>query len=211
MAHAIELIVGLGNPDPAHLPTRHNAGFWLVDLIARECGAVFKPNRRLAGALAEVEIQGQRVRLLKPQTYMNDSGRSVAAAMSYFKIPPERMLVAYDELDLDPGRAQLKFDGGHGGHNGLRDVVECVGSEFWRLRLGIGHPEPGRREAVVGYVLRRPTPEELEKILESVAAAAKAIPVLLEQGPERAMTQLHSRGRQSKPHRKAQNDAVADD
>jgi PTH1 family peptidyl-tRNA hydrolase len=141
---------------------------------------------------------------------MNNSGRAVAAALSYFKIAPQRMLVAYDELDLEPGRAQLKFDGGHGGHNGLRDVVSAVGSEFWRLRIGIGHPGPGRGNEVVSYVLHRPSPDEQEKILDAVVAAAEIIPILLNEGPERAMTRLHSRGRTPKPYRKAP-DAEAED
>jgi len=193
MSHAIELIVGLGNPGGEHLQDRHNAGFWLVDLIARECGATFNADKRLHAETADVTIGTARVRLLKPQTYMNDSGRSVLATLSYFKIPPEHMLVAYDELDLEPGRAQLKFDGGHGGHNGLRDIVAHIGKAFWRLRLGIGHPGPGRKSEVTGYVLRRPTADQLELMLEAISAAAESIPVFLDHGPERAKTQLHTR------------------
>ena len=199
MTQAIELIVGLGNPGGEHLQDRHNAGFWLADLIARESGAAFKADKRLQAETADVTIGSDRIRLLKPQTYMNASGRSVAATLSYFKIPPERMLVAYDELDLAPGRAQLKFDGGHGGHNGLRDIVTHIGKAFWRLRLGIGHPGPGRKNEVSGYVLHRPTAEQLELMLEAITAAAEAVPVFLGQGAERAKTQLHTRTKAPRP------------
>ena len=202
MSQAIELIVGLGNPGAEHLQTRHNAGFWLADLLAREAGASFKRDKRLQAEITDVVIGNARLRLLKPQTYMNASGRSVSAALSYFKIAPENILVAHDELDLAPGRAQLKFDGGHGGHNGLRDIIAHVGSGFWRLRLGIGHPGPGQKDQVVDYVLHRPTAEQLELILDAVSAAAEAVPVLLSQGPERAKTQLHSRGSSPRPYRK---------
>jgi PTH1 family peptidyl-tRNA hydrolase len=194
MAQAIDLIVGLGNPGSEHLETRHNAGFWLADLIALRAGASFKADRRLQAEIADVLIGGDRVRLLKPQTYMNDSGRSVAAALNYYKISPERMLVAHDELDLVPGRAQLKFDGGHGGHNGLRDIAATSGTAFWRLRVGIGHPGPGRKGEVVGYVLRRPSNEQRDQMVDAIAASADAIETFLQLGPERAKTQLHSRG-----------------
>lgn len=202
MSQAIQLIVGLGNPGAEHLQDRHNAGFWLADLLARETGATFKRDKRLQAEIADITIGADRLRLLKPQTYMNASGRSVAAALAYFKIPSERMLIVHDDLDLEPGRAQLKFDGGHGGHNGLRDVIACIGSAFWRLRLGIGHPGPGLKDQVVDYVLQRPTAEQLEATLEAIVAAAEAIPVFLTQGPERAKTQLHSRGSEPRPYRK---------
>lgn len=199
MGQTIELIVGLGNPGAEHAQDRHNAGFWLVDLIARECGATFKADKRLQAETTDVTIGGDRIRLLKPQTYMNNSGRSVAATLSYYKISPEGMLVAYDELDLEPGRAQLKFDGGHGGHNGMRDIVAHIGKAFWRLRLGIGHPGPGRKDEVSGYVLRRPTAEQLDLMLEAIVAGAEAIPVFLSHGPERAKTQLHTRTKEPRP------------
>ena len=143
MGQQIELIVGLGNPGPEHQRTRHNAGFWFADLLARAHGGSFKAENRFHGMTAEVRLDTHRIRLLKPQTFMNDSGRAVTAMASYYKIPLANVLIAYDDLDLEPGRAQLKFDGGHGGHNGMRDVVQCVGKAFWRLRLGIGHPGKG--------------------------------------------------------------------
>jgi PTH1 family peptidyl-tRNA hydrolase len=205
MEHSIELIVGLGNPGPEHLPTRHNAGFWFADLLAREHGAAFRAESRFYGDVAEVRIGAHRFRVLKPQTYMNDSGRAVAAITAYFKIPPEHVLVAHDELDLEPGRAQLKFDGGHGGHNGMRDVVECIGNAFWRLRLGIGHPGPGLREQVVNYVLQRPSAADEDEILEAVAASVKVIPVFLSEGAERAKTRLHSRKAEPRPDTRSGN------
>lgn len=200
MVNRIELIVGLGNPGAAHLTNRHNAGFWFADLLAHAHNGTFRADKRFHGEAAEVTIAGQRIRLLKPLTYMNESGRAVAAVVAYYKVPLEHLLVAYDELDLEPGRVKLKFDGGHGGHNGLRDVVNCVGSAFWRLRFGIGHPGPGRRDEVTRYVLQRASPEEETEILEAVAAAVEIIPVFLDQGEDRATTRLHSRGAEARPN-----------
>ncbi len=194
MGQQIELIVGLGNPGPEHQRTRHNAGFWLADLLARAHGGSFKAENRFHGMTAEVRLDTHRIRLLKPQTFMNDSGRAVTAMAAYYKIPLANVLIAYDDLDLEPGRAQLKFDGGHGGHNGMRDVVQCVGKAFWRLRLGIGHPGKGRREEVVNYVLRQASSADEEQILNAINAAIDVLPVILEQGAERAKTELHSRG-----------------
>ena len=193
MDDSLELVVGLGNPGLEHRRARHNAGFWFVDLLAQRYGGKFRVRRRLYGDTAEITVQGHRIRLLKPMTYMNDSGRAVAAATAYYKIPTERTLVVYDELDLVPGRAKLRFNGGPGGHNGVRNVAECVGRDFWRLRLGIGHPGPGRKDRVIGYVLRRPPADEHGAILDTVLAAADALEVFLEKGAERAKTQLHSR------------------
>ena len=199
MGSPLELIVGLGNPGPEHLSTRHNAGFWFVDLLAREHGGAFRFENRFHGEIAEINVAGHRIRMLKPTTYMNDSGRAIAAMTAYYKTPPEHVLVAYDELDLAPGRVQLRFDGGHGGHNGMRNVVECVGKAFWRLRLGIGHPGPGRKDQVVNYVLQRPSSVDQEAILDAVVASIDALPVFLDKGAERAKTQLHSRGNGKKP------------
>jgi peptidyl-tRNA hydrolase, PTH1 family len=189
----IDLIVGLGNPEPQYLMTRHNLGFWFVDLLAREYGASFRREKKLNGESTEIVVAGHRLRLLKPLTFMNLSGRSVAAAAAFYKTPAERILVAYDELDLPPGSAKLKFGGGDAGHNGMKSVIEGIGREFWRLRLGIGHPGPGRRDEVVGYVLRRPSPEDEELMLEAVGFAIETLPVLVELGGERAKNQLHGR------------------
>jgi len=197
MGTEIDLIVGLGNPGPEYQVTRHNAGFWFVDLLAREHGGRFGKERKLKGETAEVRIAGRRVRLLKPMTQMNLSGESVQAAMSYYKIPVENVLVAYDELDLPPGRVQLKFDGSGAGHNGVGSVIEHVGTKFWRLRFGVGHPrdraEPGRRRDVIDHVLERATPEEEAEILATIGEAVVVVPVILEEGAERAKNRLHRR------------------
>jgi PTH1 family peptidyl-tRNA hydrolase len=192
MGQPIDLIAGLGNPDPEHLVTRHNAGFWFLDALAAQHGAVFSTDRKLEGATAEVQIAGRRVRLLKPMTYMNHSGRSLAKTVGYYKIPLEHVLVVYDELDLPPGRVKLKFDGGHAGHNGMRSVIEHVGTALWRLRIGVGHPGPGRKEQVLGHVLRRASSSEEELILDSIRNALDCVPVLIEQGPELAKNRLHA-------------------
>ncbi|HEX7079501.1 MAG TPA: aminoacyl-tRNA hydrolase [Gammaproteobacteria bacterium] len=195
MRQRLDLIVGLGNPGAKYQLTRHNAGFWFVDLLARDQGASFSPDKKLRGETAEVVIAGKRIRLLKPMTWMNLSGQAVAAAIHYYKIEPEHVLVVYDEIDLPPGRAKLKFDGGHAGHNGLRDIVEHIGTAFWRIRIGVGHPGPGRRDEVVDYVLQRAGPEEEQLILDTVADAIAILPIFIEEGPERATHRLHSRHR----------------
>jgi PTH1 family peptidyl-tRNA hydrolase len=201
MGTPIELIAGLGNPGAKYETTRHNAGFWFVDLLAQEHGGRFGTDRKLRAETAEITLAGQRIRLLKPQTYMNLSGESVGAAIRYFKIPVEHVLVAYDELDLPAGRAQLKHGGGTAGHNGATSVVEHVGPAFWRLRFGVGHPRDAAsaRRDVVDHVLTRAAADEEGLIREALRAAADVLPVLLEQGAERAMNRLHARKRPAKP------------
>jgi len=195
MGTEIDLIVGLGNPGPEYQTTRHNAGFWFVDLLAREHGARFGNERKLKGETAEVRIAGRRVRLLKPMTYMNSSGESVHAAVSYYKIPVEHVLVAYDELDFPAGRVQLKFDGSGAGHNGVGSVIEHLGTKFWRFRFGVGHPrdraQVGARRDVIDHVLERATPEEEDQILATIGDAVKLVPVIIEEGAERAKNRLH--------------------
>jgi PTH1 family peptidyl-tRNA hydrolase len=191
MGQPIDLIAGLGNPDPEYLTTRHNAGFWLVDALARAHGATFSSNKKLEADTAEITLGGRRIRLLKPMTYMNESGRALARATSYFKIPTEQVLIAYDELDLAPGVARLKFGGGHAGHNGMRSVMAHLGPGFWRIRIGVGHP--GERGKVRSHVLRRAPTSEEEMILEAIGDAIAVLPVLITDGSERAMTQLHTR------------------
>src|SRR5215471_10861154 len=195
MGTEIDLIVGLGNPGPAYQTTRHNAGFWFADLLAREHGGKFAAERKLKGDVAEVRIAGRRVRLLKPMTHMNSSGESVQAAASYYKIPVERVLVAYDELDFPPGRVQLKFDGSGAGHNGVGSVIEHIGTKFWRFRFGVGHPRDRARESdrreVIDHVLERASPEEEAMILEAIGDAVRAVPAIIEHGAERAKNRLH--------------------
>jgi PTH1 family peptidyl-tRNA hydrolase len=197
MGTQIDLIVGLGNPGPEYATTRHNAGFWFADLLAKENGGTFTSARKLQGDSAEIKIAGHRIRLLKPMTYMNLSGQSVSATINYYKIPVEHVLVAYDELDLPPGRVQLKFDGGSAGHNGIANVIEHIGTKFWRLRFGVGHPrdntQPSVRKAVIDHVLERASAAEGDAIRATLREAADILPVLLEQGGERAKNRLHTR------------------
>ncbi len=198
MGTPIDLIVGLGNPGAEYEATRHNAGFWFVDLLAREHGGRFSQQRKLQGEMAEIAVAGRRIRLLKPMTYMNLSGQSVAATVHYYKVPTENVLVAYDELDLPPGRAQLKFDGSSAGHNGISSVIEHIGTKFWRLRFGIGHPRdqeraPGERKGVIDHVLKRAGGTEETTLREKLREAAELLPLLLEQGAERAKNRLHTR------------------
>jgi peptidyl-tRNA hydrolase, PTH1 family len=191
----LRIIVGLGNPGPEHLVTRHNAGYWFVDLLARRHGTEFRDYRKFSGETAHIRVGEQAIILLKPTTYMNRSGMSIRQLSEFFKISPADILVAHDELDLPVGSVRLKYGGGHGGHNGLRDTIAHIGDGFWRLRLGIGHP--GNKAEVIDYVLTRAPPAEEELILEAVNTAADCVPLMLEQGAERAMTKLHSRASKS--------------
>jgi PTH1 family peptidyl-tRNA hydrolase len=197
MGTPIDLIVGLGNPGPEYAATRHNAGFWFVDLLAKGHGGALARERKLQGEAAEIAIGGQRIRLLKPTTYMNLSGQSVGAAVNYYKIPTEHVLVAYDELDLPSGRAQLRFDGSSAGHKGVTSVIEHIGPKFWRLRFGIGHPrdneQAGGRKEVIDHVLKRADGHEEAALREKLKGAADLLPLLLEHGAERFKNRLHTR------------------
>jgi PTH1 family peptidyl-tRNA hydrolase len=187
----LRVVVGLGNPGPEHRLTRHNAGFWFVDLLARRHGGEFRDYRKFSGETARIGMDGREVILLKPTTYMNRSGLSIRQLSDFYKIEPQDILVAHDELDLPVGTVRLKQGGGHGGHNGLRDAIAHIGDGFWRLRLGIGHP--GKKAEVIDYVLTRAPSAEEDLILEAIASAADCMPLLIEHGAERAMTKLHSR------------------
>jgi len=188
---SIRLIVGLGNPGAEHLRTRHNAGFWFVDALATAEGARFGFENKLHGETARVHIAGEQVWLLKPTTYMNKSGISVASALRYWKIEPEEMLVAHDDLDLPPGTVRLKFDGGHGGQNGLRDIMGHLGhGKFHRLRVGIGHP--GHKDQVTPWVLGRPSATDETAILDGVARALDVLPLAVDGQFDKAMQQLHT-------------------
>ncbi len=186
-----DLIVGLGNPGARYAETRHNAGFWFVDALARDAGASFSLQSRFHGELASLRHAGREVRLLKPATFMNHSGQSVAALARYFKIPLGSILVVHDELDLPPGAVRLKRGGGHGGHNGLRDLIAHLGKDFWRLRVGIGHP--GHRDKVIGYVLERAGRGEQALIDSALDDALREVPQLLDGALEKTMHALHSR------------------
>ena len=188
----LRLIVGLGNPGPEHARTRHNAGFWFVDALAEQAGVRFGLESKLFGETAKVEIGGQTVWLLKPATFMNLSGKSVTAALRYWKIEPEEMLVAHDELDLPPGTARLKFDGGHGGQNGLRDTMRLLGhGKFHRLRIGIGHP--GHKDKVTPWVLGRPSVADDASIGRAIDDALLALPLAVRGNFMDAMTKLHTK------------------
>lgn len=188
---AIRLIVGLGNPGREYESTRHNAGFWWVDELARAQNLNFRSESKFHGLTARGQLHGQEVFLLKPQTFMNVSGRAVGALAQFYKIAPAEMLVVHDELDMPPGGIKLKLGGGHGGHNGLKDIIAQLGSrDFWRLRIGIGHP--GDRAEVVNYVLNDPRREERELIDEAMQKAQNVAHLVIEGKIEAAMLKLHS-------------------
>lgn len=187
----IRLIAGLGNPGPEYELTRHNAGFWLVDALA---GGMLVRESRYNALAAKKTIAGQTVWLLEPQTYMNRSGQSVGALANFFKIAPEEVLVVHDELDLPPGAAKIKKGGSSGGHNGLKDITAALGTQdYWRLRIGIGHPRSlNLQQQVVDFVLHRPRKEEQPLIDEAIARSLDVIPLLCEGKFEAAMMRLHT-------------------
>lgn len=187
----LKLIVGLGNPGPEYAQTRHNAGFVFVDELAARHGGKFRNESRHKGELARIRIGAEELWLLKPMSFMNNSGGPVHSVATFYKVAPESILVAYDELDFPAGTVKLREGGGAGGHNGMRDVIAQLGDAFWRLRIGIGHP--GNRDAVLSYVLGRPRPEDARLINESIAAAADVVPTILAEGPQKAMNRLHTR------------------
>ena len=187
----IKLFVGLGNPGPEYEATRHNAGFWWIDALARELGATLVPERSYWGLVARTNVQGESRWLLQPQTFMNLSGKSVAALARFFKIQPHEILVAHDELDFAPGQVKLKRGGSHGGHNGLRDIHAQLGSpDYWRLRIGIGHP--GAKAEVVHWVLKKPAPDQRVLIEDSITHALQAKDALLAGDMEKATLQIHT-------------------
>lgn len=189
---AIKLIVGLGNPGSEYRGTRHNAGADFVEELARQCGTTLQDDAKFFGLTGRAQFAGHDLRLLVPTTFMNRSGKSVAAMATFFKIAPEEMLIAHDELDIPAGTARFKQGGGHGGHNGLRDIVPSLGNSnnFYRLRVGIGHP--GHASKVTGYVLGKPGADDRIRIDASIDEAISALPLLLSGDDTKAMTQLHS-------------------
>ncbi len=190
-ASPLKLIVGLGNPGPQYEHTRHNVGFWFVDLLAQKHGERFKAENRFHGQVCRIRIDGHDCRMLKPMTFMNRSGQALIALAAYFEIAPEQILVAHDELDLPAGTVRLKLGGGgHAGHNGLRDIMGRFGSrDFHRLRIGIDHPQD--RSRVVDYVLSRPGSADREAIEEALEQAADTLPELLAGEFQRVMNRLH--------------------
>ncbi|MFZ2389330.1 MAG: aminoacyl-tRNA hydrolase [Polaromonas sp.] len=187
----IKLFVGLGNPGPEYEATRHNAGFWWIDALSRELKVPLSLDKNYHGQVARTTVNGQTVWLLKPLTFMNLSGKSVAALARFFKISPDEILVAHDELDIVPGQVKLKFGGSHAGHNGLRDIHAQLGSpDYWRLRLGVGHP--GDKAEVVNWVLKKPSQEHRVAIEDCIARCLKAVPELLRGEMEKATMMIHT-------------------
>ncbi|MBP9904076.1 MAG: aminoacyl-tRNA hydrolase [Rhodoferax sp.] len=192
----IRLFVGLGNPGPEYSATRHNAGFWWIDALAQLTKATLLMEKGFHGLVARTSVEGQAIWLLQPQTFMNQSGKSVAALANFFKIAPQEILVAHDELDIAPGEAKLKLGGSHAGHNGLRDIHAQLGSDqYWRLRLGIGHP--GNRADVIHWVLKKPSPDDRIAITHSIDRAVTALGHLVRGELETATRLIHT----SKPPR----------
>lgn len=192
MTASIQLIVGLGNPGSEYAGTRHNAGEDFVRELARVSGVSLKKDSKYFGEVAEVFFAGHKLRLLVPHTFMNRSGKAVAALAGFYKIEAPQMIIAHDELDIPPGSARFKFDGGHGGHNGLRDIIPALGNrkDFHRLRVGIGHP--GSAKQVSNYVLSKASQGDREAIAASIDEALRALPLLLDGEAGKAMTRLHS-------------------
>ncbi|MEW8189763.1 MAG: aminoacyl-tRNA hydrolase [Candidatus Thiodiazotropha endolucinida] len=189
--HPIKLIVGLGNPGPDHEETRHNAGFWFVDRLARQNNQPFRNELRHHGLVCKLNIAGKEIRLLKPITYMNRSGQAVSSLANYFRISPNEILVVHDELDLEPGQVRLKTGGGHAGHNGLRDIMSALGSrDFHRLRIGIDHPND--RNMVVNYVLGRPSKSDREAIDGAIDDAIECLDEVIKGELSKVMNRLHS-------------------
>lgn len=192
MADTIQLVVGLGNPGAQYESTRHNAGEDFVRALARDTGAMLRRDAKMHGEVGEALLAGHKLRLLVPDTFMNRSGKAVAALAGFYKIDPRAILIAHDELDLPPGTARFKLDGGHGGHNGLRDIIPALGNrrDFYRLRVGIGHP--GSAKQVSGYVLSKAPPADRDATRDAIDEALRALPLLLDGDMTRAMTRLHS-------------------
>jgi len=188
----LKVIVGLGNPGSKYTETRHNAGFWFIEEVARKYSAIFRPEKKFHGEIAKVSIEGKDIWLLKPDTFMNRSGLAIQSLLSFYRITADQLLVAHDEIDLPPGTAKLKTGGGHGGHNGLRDIISQLGSkEFHRLRIGVGHP--GTKDQVVDYVLRQASRDDQILIDRDIDDAVSVMPDLASGALEQAMQKLHSK------------------
>ena len=185
------MIAGLGNPDEKYLRTLHNAGFWFVDTLARKYGGSFRYEKKFDAECCKIDMQGSEVWLVKPQNYMNHSGGPVRAALDYYRVNPKQLLVAHDEIDLPPGTVRLKQGGGHGGHNGIRDIIQHCGADFLRLRFGVGHP--GDKYQVTGYVLKRASADTEAQVERNVDDAIAVLPILLDDGVNAAMKKLHTK------------------
>ncbi len=187
----VRSIAGLGNPDRKYEDTLHNAGFWFVDALARKFGGDFKYEKKFDADIGRVTIDGEQIWLVKPQSYMNLSGKPVRGVLDYYRLTPADLLVAHDEIDLPPDTIRLKMGGGHGGHNGMRDVIKHCGAEFLRLRIGVGHP--GEKHKVTGYVLKKGSSEVMSAVERNIDDAIAVLPLLNSDGPNAAMKKLHTR------------------
>lgn len=186
----IKLMVGLGNPGKQYAPTRHNAGAWFVQRIGAQHQGTFQSESKFHAEMAQITTAGHSCLLAIPTTFMNDSGRSIQALMAFYKLKPEELLIAHDELDLSPGAIRLKLAGGHGGHNGLRSIIQHIGKDFWRLRIGIGHP--GHKDEVASYVLSKANQSEQSHIDQAIEEGTTILDDLFNDDFERAMHTLHS-------------------
>lgn len=189
---AIQLIAGLGNPGREYEETRHNAGAWLVEELARQSGVALSGESRFNARTAKIRLGGSNIRLLIPSVYMNLSGQAVGTIINFFKIPLDEVLIVHDELDIEPGTARLKTGGGIGGHNGLRDIVKALGNQkdFHRLRIGIGHP--GHASKVSGYVLNKPSQDDRERIMAAIDESLRVLPDVITGDMSKAMNRLHT-------------------
>ncbi|MEJ2258430.1 MAG: aminoacyl-tRNA hydrolase [Woeseiaceae bacterium] len=190
MSKAIRIVAGLGNPDEKYERTLHNAGFWFVDALARKFGGHFRYEKKFDAETCRVKIHGEDVWLIKPQSYMNRSGPPVRGLLDYYRLGPDELLVAHDEIDLPPGTVRLKEGGGHGGHNGIRDVIRHCGPDFLRLRLGVGHP--GEKDQVTNYVLKRGAADVESAVERNIDDAIGVLPELVEGKAGAAMKKLHT-------------------
>ena len=194
MPASLKLIVGLGNPGPEYLMTRHNAGFWFVDALANKLSLNFSPDKKFQAEVCRYQSGSTDCWLCKPQTYMNDSGAAVQALMSYYKLTIDQVMVVHDEIDLMPGTTRLKKGGGHGGHNGLRDIIQrTASSEFLRLRIGVGHP--GSKDKVVPYVLGRASANEENLIIDSFSLALEKSDQFFQENLNKLMTELNKKNK----------------
>ncbi len=188
---SLRIIAGLGNPGDKYERTLHNAGFWFVDALARKYGGSFRYEKKFDADYCRINLHGDDVWLMKPQSYMNESGGPVRGMLDYYRLRPSELLVAHDEIDLPPGTVRLKKGGGHGGHNGLRSLIRHCGADFIRLRLGVGHP--GHKDEVTGYVLKRASSEAQAAIERNVDEAVDVMPTLVDDGLSAAMKKLHTK------------------
>ncbi|MEL6870659.1 MAG: aminoacyl-tRNA hydrolase [Pseudomonadota bacterium] len=197
MSQTIQVIAGLGNPGAEYEQTRHNAGFWLVDALARKHDETWRHQRRFDADVCKISVAGNEIWLIKPMSFMNCSGGPLRAVLDYYRLPIAGTVVAHDELDLPAGALRLKKAGGHGGHNGLRDIISHCGADFYRLRIGIGHP--GVSSAVLGHVLKRPSQKEQGLLDEALDKAVRAVPKMIRKGPGIVMNELNRKPKKAKP------------